>query len=52
VHGSKTAWTTSPAFRIHPGNKPGWQLVRFTLVGGGRTSDFQVYDFYVDPRMH
>jgi hypothetical protein len=52
VHGSKTAWTTSPAFGIHPGNKPGWQLVRFTLVGGGRTSDFQVYDFYVDPRMH
>jgi hypothetical protein len=52
VHGNKAAWTTSPAFGIHPGNKPGWQLVRFTLVGGGRTSDFQIYDFYVDPRMH
>jgi hypothetical protein len=52
VHGNKTAWTTSPAFGIHPGNRTGWQLVRFTLVGGGRTSDFQIYDFYVDPRMH
>lgn len=52
VHGNKTAWTTSPAFGIHPGNLPGWQLVRFTLVGGGKSSDFQVYDFYVDPRMH
>ena len=52
VHGNKAAWTTSPPFGIHPGNMTGWQLVRFTLVGGGRTSDFQIYDFYVDPRMH
>lgn len=52
VHGNKTGWTTSPAFGIHPGNLPGWQLVRFTLVGGGHNSDFQIYDFYVDPRMH
>ena len=52
VHGNRTGWTTSPAFGIHPGHATGWQLVRFTLVGGGKTSDFQVYDFYVDPRMH
>ena len=48
----QSAWTLSNPFNIHPGNLPGWQLVRFTLVPGGKSSDFQVYDFYVDPRMH
>jgi hypothetical protein len=52
VHGQKTGWTLSGPLNIHPGNLPGWQLVRFTLVPGGRSSDFQVYNFYVDPRMH
>jgi hypothetical protein len=52
VHGQHTAWTLSNPFNVHPGNLPGWQLVRFTLVPGGRSSDFQVYNFYVDPRMH
>jgi hypothetical protein len=37
---------------IHPGNLPGWQLVRFALTPGGKSSDFQVYDFWVDPHMH
>lgn len=52
VHGQHAAWTLSNAFDIHPGNLPGWQLVRFTLVPGGKSSDFQVYNFYVDPRLH
>jgi hypothetical protein len=52
VHGQQSAWSLSTPFNIHPGNLPGWQLVRFTLVPGGKSSDFQVYDFYVDPRMH
>jgi len=52
VHGQHTAWTLSNPFNLHPGNLPGWQLVRFTLVPGGRSSEFQVYNFYVDPRMH
>jgi hypothetical protein len=52
VHGQQSAWTLSNSFNIHPGNLPGWQLMRFTLVPGGTSSDFQVYDFYVDPRMH
>lgn len=51
VHGQHTAWTLSNPFNIHPGNLPGWQLVRFTLVPGGTRSDFQVYDFYVDPHL-
>ena len=51
VHGQQSSWTVSDPFNIHPGNLSGWQLVQFTLVPGGKTSDFQIYDFYVDPRM-
>jgi len=52
VHGQQSNWALSTPLQIHPGNLPGWQLVRFTLVPGGRSSDFQVYNFYVDPHMH
>ena len=52
VHGQQSGWTLSNPLHIHPGNLPGWQLVRFTLVPGGKSSEFQVYDFYVDPHMH
>jgi len=52
VHGQKAGWTLSSPVNIHPGNLPGWQLVRFALTPGGKSSDFQVYDFWVDPHMH
>lgn len=52
VHGQGSAWTAANSLNIHPGNLPGWQLVRFTFVPGGKSSDFQVYDFWVDPHMH
>lgn len=52
VHGLRSNWTLSNSVNIHPGNLPGWQLVRFALTPGGRSSDFQVYDFWVDPHMH
>ncbi len=52
VHGQRSAWTLSNPVNIHPGNLAGWQLVRFALTPGGKTSDFQVYDFWVDPKMH
>ena len=51
VHGTGTAWTLSSAVNLQPSSAAGWQLVRFTLVPGGKTSDFQVYNFYVDPRL-
>ena len=51
VHGSQSNWTLSGNVNVHPANNvTGWQPVRFTLVAGGKSSDFQVYDFYVDPR--
>jgi hypothetical protein len=52
VHGNQTNWTLSGNINVHPAdNVTGWQPVRFTLVGGGKSSNFQVYDFYVDPRL-
>jgi len=51
VHGQHTAWTLSDPVNLQPFNTAGAQQVRFTLVPGGQSSDFQVDDFYVDPRM-
>jgi hypothetical protein len=51
VHGNQSDWTLSNTINVHPGNLPGWQLVQFTLVPGGKSSEFQIYNFYVDPRM-
>jgi len=51
VHGQGAGWSLSSPLNIHPGNMAGWQLVRFTFVPGGKSSDFQLYDFWVDPKM-
>lgn len=51
VHGTQSAWTASNPFNVHPGDLPGWQLVQFTLTASGKSSDFQIYNFWVDPRM-
>jgi hypothetical protein len=50
-HGEKKGWTLSGKMNIHPDKLTGWQQVRFTFLAGGRDSDFQVDDFWVDPRM-
>jgi hypothetical protein len=50
-HGHKADWTVSRRINVKPSNKPGWQLATFTFKAEGGTSDFQLYDFYVDPRM-
>jgi hypothetical protein len=49
-HGSGTSWTLSGNINLQPNNTPGWQIVRFTYVPGGTQSDFQLYNFLVDPR--
>jgi hypothetical protein len=51
VHGDHDDWTLSGPVNVQPSNTPGWQLVRFSFVAGGKTSEFQIYDFNVDPRM-
>jgi hypothetical protein len=52
-HGNGTSWTLSGEINVQPAQTvAGWQPVRFTFVGGGQTSEFQVYGFWVDPRCH
>jgi hypothetical protein len=49
VHGKNAAWTLSDPINLQPNSAPGWQLARFTFVPGGKTSRFQLYDFWTDP---
>ena len=48
-HGNNTEWTLSGSLNLQPENVTGWQVVRITLIPGGTKSDFQTYNFYVDP---
>jgi hypothetical protein len=49
LHGGNGTWALSTPINLQPSGS-GWQLVRFTFVPGGKASDFQLYDFWVDPR--
>ena len=49
VHGKGSTWTLSDPIHLQPSQDPGWQLVRFGFVPDGRNSEFQLYNFYVDP---
>jgi hypothetical protein len=51
IHGEHSAWTLVTPVNLQPQNVLGLQPMRITLVPGGNTSDFEVYDLYVDPRM-
>jgi hypothetical protein len=55
VTGQQSNWALSNSLNIHPeiaGTAAGTREVRFTFVAGGRVSDFQIWDFWVDPRMN
>jgi hypothetical protein len=52
IHGEQSAWTLVTPVNLQPYNTSGWQPMRITLIPGGQTSDFEVYNLYVDPRMH
>jgi hypothetical protein len=49
LHGNHSEWTLSSPVSMHPENLLGWQLVKITLTGEGRKSDFQVDNLYIDP---
>jgi hypothetical protein len=51
VHGHQSDWVPSTAVNIHTAPISGLQPVRFTLVGAGTAGEFEIYNFYVDPRM-
>jgi hypothetical protein len=50
IHGSGSAWTLVTPVNLQPFKTIGLQPMRITLVPGGKTSDFEVYNLYVDPR--
>jgi hypothetical protein len=53
VNGKAGSWAPSEAFKTQPeiaGAKEGPREVRFVFVAGGSSSDFQLFDLYVDPR--
>jgi hypothetical protein len=51
VHGNNSSWSLATPVNMQPFNVAGWQPVQITLIPGGKTSDFQIYNLYVDPRM-
>jgi hypothetical protein len=51
LDGDDDDWTLSDPVSLKPVKGDGWQLVQFTFVAGGKTSESQIYNFYVDPRM-
>jgi hypothetical protein len=52
VTGVGTGWTLPTAFDMKPSSVSGWQLARFTVTAQGASSEYQLSNFYVDPRMH
>ncbi len=51
IHGQNGAWEAVTPVNLQPENTAGWQPMKITLEPGGKTSDFQVYDLYLDPRL-
>lgn len=55
IHGAQSSWTLSNPINVQPqtaGPTEETREVRFVFTSGGKTSDFQLYGFYVDPRMN
>jgi hypothetical protein len=51
IHGANGAWEATGRVNLQPEGVSGWQPMRITLEPGGKTSEFQLYDLYLDPRM-
>ena len=51
MRASSTDWTASNPLSLQPAIRGGWQRVRFTLVPRGKRSEYQLYNFGLDPRM-
>lgn len=48
---SQPGWTASNPFNTGASIVPGQQHVQFTFTAAGTSSEYQIYNFYVDPRM-
>jgi hypothetical protein len=52
IKGVSNVWSLPVALSINPSNVSGWQLAQFTFTAAGSGSEYQLSNFYVDPRMH
>jgi hypothetical protein len=52
VTGINTGWTLPKAISIKQSAITGWQLAQFTFVAAGSSAEYQLSNFYVDPRLH
>jgi hypothetical protein len=50
VNGSGTSWSLSAPVGVLPSSRLGWQHVTFTLSAAAKTGDYQISNFWVDPR--
>ena len=46
-----SSWSLSAPVNVLPGAISDWHIMQFTYLAGGKGSEFQIYDFGVDPRM-
>ncbi len=46
-----SAWDLSDSINLQSQHETGWEILKLTFVPGGTTSDFQIYNLYVDPKM-
>ena len=50
VRGADGGWELSDPLALEPRRAPGWQPMQITLTARGqKTTDFQLYNLYVDP---
>jgi hypothetical protein len=49
VRGKGSSWTLSEQVAMQPSKTGGWQLAQIILTGGGNSSEFQLYNLYIDP---
>lgn len=54
VHGQQSKWTLSNPFNVQPqiGGGEGTREARFVLAAPGKSSEYQLYGLWVDPRMN
>jgi hypothetical protein len=54
LSGGRDVWAPSHLVELRPKSAglSGWLVVRFTFTAIGPSSDTQIYNYFVDPRMH
>lgn len=47
-----TVWSLPSPFAIPASSVSGWQYAKFTFAAQGASSEYQLSNLYIDPRMH